>query len=275
MGSWWPPASRSWTARRVLLTTGVVDIAPDAAGGAAVLGSAIVQCPFCHGWEARDEPAALLLDDDTMLAEMLRFYGRWAPRLVAIAASGYLPTPEAMRVLREADVPLYTSAIGPPCTAAGRRLESVEFADGTGPRCPTILPCTTSSTEAQLVRDLGLDLSLGCCVTVDKDYTSTGPGPLFRTLDARACMPRVDATSMAQAAQLAAFEGIAGGASADRRWTVLGRDVAAAGRCAATTTAAPAGCEIRLPRRCGRGSWVHGTAPQRFTAPSDAAAALR
>lgn len=196
---------RSWRAHRILLTTGVVDIPPDLPDVERYWGSSIVQCPFCHGWEARGEAAAILLDDDTMLAEMLRFYGRWAPRLVAIASRGYLPTARALEVLRTADVPLHTSPVTR-LHGVGRRLESIEFANGDRAAVSTLY-LHNEQQPTQLVRDLGLTLTLGAYVLVDKDYTSKDPtGPPFRT-----SLPGVyaagDATSMAQAAQLAAFEG--------------------------------------------------------------------
>jgi len=47
-------------ARRVLITTGLVDELPDVPGIWERWGKDVVHCPYCFGWEIRDEPMALL-----------------------------------------------------------------------------------------------------------------------------------------------------------------------------------------------------------------------
>ncbi len=46
-------------ARRLLIATGVVDTLPDIAGAAELYGSSIFHCPYCDGWEMRDQPLAV------------------------------------------------------------------------------------------------------------------------------------------------------------------------------------------------------------------------
>ena len=52
--------SRGLTARRVLLATGVTDELPDIAGIRERWGRDLLHCPYCHGWEVRDEPLGVL-----------------------------------------------------------------------------------------------------------------------------------------------------------------------------------------------------------------------
>ena len=47
-------------ARRLLVTTGLVDELPDVPGVAELLGSDVLHCPYCHGWEVRDRPIGVL-----------------------------------------------------------------------------------------------------------------------------------------------------------------------------------------------------------------------
>ncbi|MGX1564652.1 NAD(P)/FAD-dependent oxidoreductase [Streptomyces sp. NPDC055506] len=51
---------RSVTARRVLVATGVTDVLPEVPGLAGHWGDSVVHCPYCHGWEVRDEPIGIL-----------------------------------------------------------------------------------------------------------------------------------------------------------------------------------------------------------------------
>ena len=45
--------------RRLLIATGVVDNVPDIPGAQELYGSSIFHCPYCDGWEMRDQPLAV------------------------------------------------------------------------------------------------------------------------------------------------------------------------------------------------------------------------
>jgi thioredoxin reductase len=51
---------RSVRARRLLVTTGLVDQLPDIPGLRARWGRDVVHCPYCHGWEVRDQAIGVL-----------------------------------------------------------------------------------------------------------------------------------------------------------------------------------------------------------------------
>jgi len=51
---------RRFRARRVLVTGGVVDELPPVPGLAERWGVDVLHCPYCHGWEVRDRPIAVL-----------------------------------------------------------------------------------------------------------------------------------------------------------------------------------------------------------------------
>jgi thioredoxin reductase/SAM-dependent methyltransferase len=51
---------RTVRARRVLVTGGVVDELPDVPGLAQRWGRDVLHCPYCHGWEVRDQAIAVL-----------------------------------------------------------------------------------------------------------------------------------------------------------------------------------------------------------------------
>ncbi|MGZ4492958.1 MAG: NAD(P)/FAD-dependent oxidoreductase, partial [Nocardioidaceae bacterium] len=47
-------------ARRILVTTGVRDELPDLPGVRERWGRDLLHCPYCHGWEVRDQPLGVL-----------------------------------------------------------------------------------------------------------------------------------------------------------------------------------------------------------------------
>lgn len=49
-------------AHYVLLATGMVDVLPDIKGLRPLWGRSVLYCPYCHGWEVREQSLAVLLD---------------------------------------------------------------------------------------------------------------------------------------------------------------------------------------------------------------------
>ena len=54
------PAAGVLTARRILVATGVRDELPDIPGVRERWGRDLLHCPYCHGWEVRDQPLGVL-----------------------------------------------------------------------------------------------------------------------------------------------------------------------------------------------------------------------
>lgn len=50
---------RTFEARYLLLATGVVDNVPEIDGIAECYGRSVFHCPYCDGWEVRDQPVAI------------------------------------------------------------------------------------------------------------------------------------------------------------------------------------------------------------------------
>jgi thioredoxin reductase len=50
---------QSFTSRRLLLATGVVDHVPAVEGFVGIYGVSAFHCPYCDGWEFRDQPIAV------------------------------------------------------------------------------------------------------------------------------------------------------------------------------------------------------------------------
>jgi len=65
--------TRQVTARRVILATGLVDELPDVPGVAQAWGHTVLHCPYCHGWEVRDQRIAVLATSENALHQVMLF----------------------------------------------------------------------------------------------------------------------------------------------------------------------------------------------------------
>ena len=59
--------------RRVVVTTGLVDELPDVAGVRERWGHDVLHCPYCHGWEVRDETIGVLASSAMSVHQALMF----------------------------------------------------------------------------------------------------------------------------------------------------------------------------------------------------------
>jgi thioredoxin reductase len=84
---------RSVLARRLLLTTGLVDELPEVPGLAGRWGRDVIHCPYCHGWEWRDEPLAVLATGSTAVQQALLFR-QWSADVTFVRHTGPAPGQE-------------------------------------------------------------------------------------------------------------------------------------------------------------------------------------
>ncbi len=64
---------RSVRGRRLLVTTGLVDELPEVAGLRERWGRDVVHCPYCHGWEVRDQAIGVLGTSSMSVHQALLF----------------------------------------------------------------------------------------------------------------------------------------------------------------------------------------------------------
>jgi thioredoxin reductase len=84
---------RSWTARRLLVTTGLVDELPALPGLAELWGRDVVHCPYCFGWEVRDQPIGVLGTSAHSVVQAL-MWRQWSEDIVLFQHTGPAPTAE-------------------------------------------------------------------------------------------------------------------------------------------------------------------------------------
>jgi thioredoxin reductase len=66
-------SGREVSARRLLVATGLVDELPDVPGVAQRWGRDVLHCPYCHGWEVRDQAIGILATGPTAVHQALLF----------------------------------------------------------------------------------------------------------------------------------------------------------------------------------------------------------
>ncbi|MGO4343494.1 NAD(P)/FAD-dependent oxidoreductase [Pedococcus sp. 2YAF34] len=88
-------------ARRVLVTTGLHDELPDVPGLTDRWAKDVLHCPYCHGWEVRDQPLGVLWHgpDTVRYAHIVR---QWTHDLVLFAPDGVLTAQDRAQLVARA-----------------------------------------------------------------------------------------------------------------------------------------------------------------------------
>jgi thioredoxin reductase len=186
--------SETVEARRVLLALGMIDVLPEIPGYRELWGKSIFQCPYCHGWEVRDRPFALLVPSPEFL-EFAIFLQSWSRDLV-VFTDGRFPVPAELRARFDAlGIRTEERAIAR-LVGTESALEAVELADGS--RVPrSILFARPPQRVPDVVAALGLELQPQGFVKVSDFGETSRPG----------IYAAGDVTTMQQGAILAAASG--------------------------------------------------------------------
>jgi thioredoxin reductase/SAM-dependent methyltransferase len=144
---------RSTRGRRLLVTTGLVDVLPEVPGVRERWGRDVLHCPYCHGWEVRDQAIGILAsgpmsvhqallfrqlsDDVTFFAHTERLADEQAEQLAA-------------RGIRVVDGPVASLEV------VEDRLVGVRMGDGGLIACEAVVVAPRMVARAGFLDDLGL-----------------------------------------------------------------------------------------------------------------------
>lgn len=97
------------TARRLIIATGAHDVLPPIAGLAQHWGRGLVHCPYCHGWEVRDEPIGIIATGPMSAHQALLF--RQLTDDVTVFARGVEFDPTSLERFAALDMPVITDEV--------------------------------------------------------------------------------------------------------------------------------------------------------------------
>ena len=161
-------------ARRLLVATGAHDELPEIPGVRERWGRDLLHCPYCHGWEVRDQPLGVLgtLPGSVQHAQLVR---QWSDD-VAFFVHAYDLTADERAQLEARGVRIVLGAVAR-LVVEGDRLTGVEMTDGR-----FVTRTAVFIRPGNVPHDDGLLTGLGCEVdeagfaTVDATGRTSTPG---------------------------------------------------------------------------------------------------
>ena len=167
------------TSRRLLVTTGLVDELPDVAGVRQRWGRDVLHCPYCHGWEIRDQPVGILGTGAWAVHQALLFR-QWTSDLVLFTHTAPALTDEQAEQLAARGIRVVTGIVDS-LEVVDDRITGVHLSDGTVVTRQAVVVSPRFVASSQVLATLGLHptthpLGLGEFIAADPTGLTEVPG---------------------------------------------------------------------------------------------------
>ncbi|MEV3912855.1 NAD(P)/FAD-dependent oxidoreductase [Streptomyces canus] len=172
-------SGRVFKARRLVVATGLKDELPDVPGVAARFGKDVLHCPYCHGWEVRDQAFGVLAT--TLLsvhqALMVSQWSKDVTLFLHTVAESEL-SDDDLRRLAAAGVGVVPGEVAE-LIVTDDRLTAVRLEDGTTHAREVVFTAPRAVPQNGLLERLGAELQetpFGSYPVVDGNGQTTVPG---------------------------------------------------------------------------------------------------
>ncbi|MFG2797096.1 NAD(P)/FAD-dependent oxidoreductase [Streptomyces pseudovenezuelae] len=166
-------------ARRLVLATGLRDELPDVPGVAERFGKDVLHCPYCHGWEVRDQAFGVLATTPLSVHQAL-MVSQWSKDVTlflhTVAESGL--SDDDLRRLAAAGVRVVPGEVTG-LVVTDDRLTAVRLADGTTHAREVVFTAPRAVPHNGLLERLGAEFQetpFGSWPVVDGNGQTTVPG---------------------------------------------------------------------------------------------------
>ncbi|HET8547455.1 MAG TPA: NAD(P)/FAD-dependent oxidoreductase [Bryobacteraceae bacterium] len=195
---------REYSCRRILLATGVIDKVPEIPGTEEMYGISVHHCPYCDGWEHRDEPIAVY-GRTTEAAKTALAMLTWSKDMVLCTDGGVRFRGKDKARLQKHGIEVYEERIQRLSGTAGK-LSEIVFRDGSTIRRSAMFFVPEPTQRSTLPVELGCRLNHRGAVETGRDQCSSVPGVYVVG----------DASQDAQFVAIAAAEGTKAGMSINK-----------------------------------------------------------
>jgi thioredoxin reductase len=166
--------------RKLLFATGVIDEMPEIEGFKELWGTSIFHCPYCHGWEVRDQPLALYGNGAVgfELAELLK---GWSNDLVLCTDGTATLSEDERKLFSKNNISIREERI---VRVEGRngQLENIVFANSEMLAREAIFFRPKQHQHSDLAKQLGCEFTDFGTVKVD-DFAQTSVSGIYASGD--------------------------------------------------------------------------------------------
>ena len=161
-------------AKKLVFATGIRDIMPDIDGFAECWGISMIHCPYCHGYEVRNEKTGILANGEIAF-EMGRHISNWTKDLTIFTNGPSTLTTEQTDQLKKHDIKIIEKEVKRFEHTDGH-LQNIVFADGTKSNIKAIYARIPFEQHCTIPQTLGCELTDNGYFKTDAFYATTVNG---------------------------------------------------------------------------------------------------
>ncbi|MFD6164312.1 NAD(P)/FAD-dependent oxidoreductase [Oerskovia sp. NPDC060287] len=173
---------RAVLARRLLVTTGLVDELPDVPGLADRWGKDVLHCPYCHGWEVRDQAVGILATGP-MAVHQAQMWRQWSDDVTLFLHGSPAPDAETRAALDARGIRVAEGPVVGLSLDAGV-LSGVRLASGDVVPCAALVVAPRFTARSAVLASLGVTtedqvvdgVTIGTYVPSDPQGATSVPG---------------------------------------------------------------------------------------------------
>ena len=169
-------SGRTARCRKILFATGVRDEIPDICGIHECYGVSVHHCPYCDGWEHRDQAIAVVGSTFEATAGLALLMHQWSER-VTVLANGSAPDEEWLPRLAKYGIAVREPRVRELLHQQGK-LTHVSLEDGTQVPAHALFFNTSHQARCDIAASLGCEVKEDVAKTTDKQRTKV-PGVFF------------------------------------------------------------------------------------------------
>lgn len=164
----------AFTAPKLIFATGIKDVLPDIAGASECWGISLIHCPYCHGYEVKNEKTGVLANGD-MGFDFARLISNWTRDLTLYTNGTSTFTSAQMAQLQRRHIPIIEKKIAALEHNLGY-IEHIRFADGDTTAVKAMYAPSPFEQKCRIPESLGCELSEEGYIKVDAFQQTTIPG---------------------------------------------------------------------------------------------------
>lgn len=165
---------RMYTGKKLLIASGLSDIVPEIPGIAALYGKSVFHCPYCDGWEVKNEKIGIYAKNKNgfSLAESLK---TWSSKIELYCDGKNYLKPAEKEMLKRLQITVITSKIA---ALEGREgiLKNILFSDGTKRRCDALFFVNGYKQQCSFINNLGCLINKQGVVITNRKQQTNIPG---------------------------------------------------------------------------------------------------
>ena len=100
-----------YQSKTIIISTGLRDVLPDIENISDYYGKSLFNCPYCDGWELRDKPLVVIIEEQTQGFHFIQTIYNWSKDLIVCTNGKPILNPDQKRLIHNKGIKIIESKI--------------------------------------------------------------------------------------------------------------------------------------------------------------------